>query len=115
MQAKAWNSTTLDHTPSADVAAGDVVVVEDLVCVARDAITADTLGSLETEGIFKVVKASEALSQGVKIYWDEDGDPVGGTAGTGAATATSADNKLMGYAAAAAATAGTTVLVKLER
>jgi predicted RecA/RadA family phage recombinase len=75
----------VDYTPSSAVVAGQVVVQNDLVGVAPRPIAAATLGALAIEGVFDVVKATGAVNAGAKVYWDADGDPVGGTAGTGAA------------------------------
>jgi predicted RecA/RadA family phage recombinase len=93
---------TIDYTPSSDVAAGDVVAQGDLVGVARKPIPANTLGSLAVEGVFDVVKAAVVFAAGAAIYWDADGNPVGGTAGSGAATTTASGNKFMGFAVVAA-------------
>jgi len=103
----------VDHTPSSDVSAGDVVEVGTLPLVARHDIPADTLGALAIEGVFDVVKATGAITAGALVYWDNDGDPVGGTAGSGAATTTATANNLMGRAVAAAASGDATVRVKL--
>ena len=51
------------------------------------------------------------------MWWDADGDPVGGTAGTGAATATpqAADNGFyLGSCRAASVATDTTVVVELN-
>jgi len=63
----------IDHTPAADVAAGDVVVQGELVGVARLDIKANTLGALAVEGVFdfpKAVGASTALTTGTDVFWD---------------------------------------------
>lgn len=96
----------VDYTPSAAVAAGDVVVVSSRIGVATQAITAGELGSVATIGLFDVVKNNDNIGDGVAVYWDADGDPLGGTAGTGCATTTSSGNTFMGYSVGAA---GTTV------
>jgi len=103
----------IDHTPAADVAAGDVVEVGTLPLVARHDIPAGALGSLAMKGVFDVVKATGAITVGALVYWDNDGDPVGGVADSGAATTTPTDNNVMGRAVAAAASADETVRVKL--
>jgi len=104
----------IDHTPVAAVAAGAVVEVGNRVLVAKRDIAANTLGALATRGIFDVAKVSGAISAGDGIYWDNDGNPVGGTVGSGAATKTSADGKFMGYAIADAGETATTVRVMLR-
>lgn len=92
----------IDHTPAAAVGAGDVVVQSNLVGIANRPIDANVGGSLEIQGIFDVVKANGELAAGTAIYWDADGNPQGGTAGSGAATATATGNTFLGWAIAAA-------------
>ena len=61
----------IDHTPEADVAAGDVVVLADkLVGVAKLDIKADELGALALTGIYEVSKASgTAFAAGAEVGW----------------------------------------------
>lgn len=80
------NPGAIDHTPSSAVTAGDVVVTGKRVEIARTDIAADRQGALHNEGVYDVVKVTGAIAVGVDVFWDADGDPVGGTAGTGAAT-----------------------------
>lgn len=95
---------SIDHTPSSDVAAGDIVVRGNLVCVAKLDIPAGELGAVATRGLFEAVKDDSDLADGDPVYWDDDGDPVGGTAGTGAFSGSddSGANKFAGYAVGAA-------------
>lgn len=104
----------IDYTPGSAVTAGDVVLIGTRVCVATQDIAASALGSLATEGIFKMPKVTGALSAGDAIYWDVDGNPVGGDAGTGAASGTASVGNLMGSATAAAAEADEYVYVELQ-
>jgi len=97
------DGTGVNHTPSSAVAAGQVVVQNSLVGVAKVPIEADRLGTLVIGGIFDVVKATGAINAGAALFWDADGDPQGGTVGTGAATTTSTNNSFMGFAITAAA------------
>lgn len=105
---------SIDHTPGSAVAAGDVVVQGTLVGVARTPIASGVLGSLALRGVFDVAKAAVAFTAGAAVYWDADGNPVGGTAGTGAATTTRTGNTFMGFALAAAAEAATVVRAALR-
>jgi len=105
---------SIDHTPASDVASGQVVVQGTLVGVAKAPISANVLGALAVQGIFDVVKAAVAFTAGAAVYWDADGDPVGGTAGTGAATTTRTGNTFMGFALAAAGETATTVRTALR-
>jgi predicted RecA/RadA family phage recombinase len=104
----------IDYTPGSAVAAGDVIEVGNRVFVAKTPIEANVLGALATRGVFDVVKVSGAITAGAGVYWDNDGNPVGGTAGSGAATSVAANGKFMGYAIAAAAETDTTVRVLLR-
>jgi predicted RecA/RadA family phage recombinase len=90
-----------------------VVLVGTIPLVATRPIAANELGALATEGVFDIVKAEEAITAGDAIYWDVDGNPYGGTAGSGAATGTATGNNLMGVAIADAASTASTVRVKL--
>lgn len=81
----------VDYTPTAaDVAAGDVVVIGDLACIAHQKITKNTLGAVAAGGGVYRVTADGALSAGVKVYWDDTANKV---------TATSTNNKVFGYVA----------------
>ena len=71
--------------PTADVAAGDVVVQGDLVGVARTPIAANTPGSLAIEGVFDFPKATGAgsgIAVGTKVYWDATNKVATATAST---------------------------------
>lgn len=107
----------IDYAPVADVTAGTVVVQGTLVGVPGNDIVAKAngtrFGALAIEGVFNVVKATGAITAGAGVYWDADGNPLGGTAGTGAATTVSTSNTFMGYATRAAAETDTTVQVLL--
>jgi predicted RecA/RadA family phage recombinase len=102
-----------DYTPATAVNGGDVVVTSTLVGIAKRDIAANVPGSLHTKGIFDIVKANEEIAAGTKVYWDADGNPYGGTAGTGAITATSAGNTYMGKTTEHAAADDPTVNVLL--
>ncbi|MCG3181850.1 MAG: hypothetical protein BIFFINMI_04285 [Phycisphaerae bacterium] len=104
----------IDYTPVAAAATGQVVVQNSLIGIPHAPIAAGALGSLATEGVFDVVKATGAVNAGAAVYWDADGDPVGGTAGTGAATTTAEGNTFMGKATVAAGANDETVRVRLE-
>jgi predicted RecA/RadA family phage recombinase len=104
----------IDHTPGSAVSAGAVVEVGNRVLISKRDIPANTLGALATRGIFDVVKVTGAINAGDGTYWDNDGNPVGGTAGSGAATKTAANGKFMGYAIAAAGANDATVRIMLR-
>ncbi len=63
----------IDYTPGADVSAGDVVVQEDLIGIAKLDIAANALGALAVTGVFDVPKTAgsgEAIAAGAEVYWD---------------------------------------------
>lgn len=92
----------LDYTPGSAVTAGDIVVLGGIALFAPRDIAASALGALKNEAMIKVPKKTGAVSQGDPIFWDPAGDPVTGTAGTGAATNDSTGLVYpMGFAAAA--------------
>lgn len=104
---------SIDYTPQADVAAGDVVVVGDLVAIAKLDIVAGKLGALAIEGVFEVPKeaaaADKAIAFGTKVYWNATDKRVETSAGE------PATHKYMGKTIKAALTTDTTTRVKLEQ
>jgi len=84
------NSQAIDHTPAAAVTAGDVVVQNGLLAFAKRDITAEKLGALHVGGVWKVPLESGhgALEVGDDLYFDDDCDPDGVTAGEGCFTTT---------------------------
>ena len=97
----------VDYTPTADVAAGYVVVQNKLVGVSKRDIKADELGALAIEGVFDITKEStDVIAAGNKLYWDAAGskavtDPTG--------------NKLLGKAVADAGSGTSTVRTRLSQ
>ena len=65
---------SIDFTPSgSDVAAGDVVIANDLVLVARLDIADGVLGALWVDGVYDFTKATgvgSGIAFGAKVYWD---------------------------------------------
>jgi len=98
---------SIDYTPAADVAAGDVVVQGDLVGVAKLDIKANKLGALAVDGVFDFAKvAAVALAVGTIVYWDDAAN---------VATNVSVGNKQIGKVVRAAAAADATVRAKLSQ
>lgn len=91
----------LDYLASSDKAAGDVVLIGSRPLIVDKAIdySENPLGTAAAKGVWDVPQKAETIAAGTLVYWDATGDPVGGTAGTGAATAVAGSNKLMGVAA----------------
>jgi predicted RecA/RadA family phage recombinase len=97
----------LDYTPTSAVAAGDVLVLgTNLIAIAKLDIPANKLGAAHVVGVFDVVKDDSDIAAWTAAYWDADGNPVGGDAGTGAFS----DNSTLGpFAGWFLEAAGTTV------
>ena len=100
---------SIDYTPGADAAAGDVIVQGELVGVAKLDIKANTLGALAVAGVFDFAKATgggTAITAGATVYWDDTNNVV---------TTTALGNKLLGKCVKAAADADATCRVRLSQ
>jgi predicted RecA/RadA family phage recombinase len=97
----------IDHTPVGALASGDVVVQGDLVGVTVRPIAAGELGSLAVDGVFDFNKnTGVTYTVGTILYWDDTANVV---------TTTSAGNKSIGKVVRAAASADTTVRMRLSQ
>ncbi|MFI3270578.1 MAG: DUF2190 family protein [Pseudomonadota bacterium] len=107
---------TMDYVNDStnDIASGDVVVIGEIVGIAITDIGAGDTGAVATEDVWEIVKASDAITQGALVYWDDEGDPVDGVEGTGAITTTATDNMLAGIAWTNAEATDGVVHVKLN-
>ena len=76
----------LDYTPASVRVAGEIVQAGGLAGMCATAIAANALGAAQVRGVIKARAAAVTGSDGDIVGWDEDGDPYGGTAGTGAVT-----------------------------
>lgn len=103
----------IDYSPSSAVSAGQVVVLGGFVGIAKLDIAANRLGALHTNGLFRISKITGAIARGAALFWAATGDPVGGTAGTGALSTNQGAGVFVGFAAAAALSGDTTVLCKV--
>lgn len=109
------DGNALDHTPGSAVAAGDVVLIgSNLVTIARLDIAANRMGAVHKNGVYNVVKDNSDITAGDPAYWDADGDPVGGTAGSGAFTKNGALGPFAGYFIETAGTTAGDVLLDLN-
>ena len=114
------NGNHIDFTASVAVSSGDLVMVGGLVgVVVRDTAIGEK-GALALVGVFDLPReADTAFTAGQKAYWDADGDPEYGTAGTGAVVDTDGGgvNRYLGKVveAVADADANHTVPVRLEQ
>lgn len=106
----------IDYTPSAAVAAGDVVALNDLITVAPRAIAANKLGAVAVKGVFSLPKAAASsgasIGQGAIVYWNHVAGNITTAADSGGQTPTV--YKRAGKAAEAATTTATTVKVLLN-
>jgi predicted RecA/RadA family phage recombinase len=107
---------SIDHTPTGNLSAGDVVVQNDLIGIAKLDIAAGTLGSLAVTGVFDVPKATgagTALGVGIKLRWDAVHQRVTTAADDGGTPAT--PYPYLGKVVRTAADADETVRVRLEQ
>lgn len=107
----------IDYTEaSADKTAGDVVVTN---CGIPGVVINDIdyseqpVGANRIEGVFDFPQSAEIITIGQDVYWDADGSPYGGTASSGAATATAEGNEYLGICLAT--TTATTTYVRVKR
>ena len=97
----------IDHTPASALASGDVVVQGDLVGVTVRPLAAGEVGSIAVDGVFDFTKnTGVAFTVGTILYWDDTNNVV---------TTTSAGNKSIGKVVRAAASADTTVRMRLSQ
>lgn len=94
----------IDHTPTVDLAAGEVVVLEDLIGVTKRPVPANTPGALAVTGVFEFPKATGAIAAGKTVYWK---------ASPGEVTPTASGNKLLGKSVRSAGNDDPTVRVRL--
>ena len=100
---------SIDYTPGAAVAAGDVVVQGELVGVARTPIAANALGALAVAGVLDFAQTpggGTAIPAPANVYWADTNN---------VATTTAAGNKLIGKCVKAAADGDATVRVRMSQ
>ena len=103
--------SSIDYTPAADVTAGDVIVQNELVGVAKHDIPANTLGSLSVMGVFDFPKATgggSAIDEGLDVYWDAGNTEATTDPAAGA-------NKKIGRSIASADDNATTVRIRMSQ
>ena len=71
----------VEHTPTTDVAIGDVVITNSTVRIAKHAIPANTLGALAAIGDVVSVAGDAVIAADVKVYWNPAVSQVTATAG----------------------------------
>jgi len=96
---------TLNYTAGADITSGQFVLIGTIGAVAKTDIANGKTGAVHISGVFSIPKATGAVTQGAKLYWDESESEV---------TTTATDNTLIGVAAAAAASGDSNAQVLLN-
>ncbi len=96
---------SIDYRPTEFTNAGDVIVIADLIGIARLDIQAETLGSLALVGVFDIVKTTGEIPVGSTVYWDS---------GAKKATLVSGSNQYLGKAIASSSSNDETVRVLLN-
>lgn len=96
----------IDITAGASgIAAGDIVIEGALIGVAKTDIPANTVGAIAVEGVYDIVKKTDAvLTIGADVYWN---------ATSAYAMGSSAGLTKIGTAVAAAVSGAETVKVKI--
>lgn len=97
-----------------DIKSGDPVLIGATLGVALTDIPDTLSGAVAIQEVFEVRKATGAIAQGAKLYWDADGNHVGGLSLIGALTTTDAGNVYAGRAYAAAGASDGYVKIKLN-
>ena len=98
---------SIDYTPETDVAAGDIIVLRDLIGVAKLDIKAGELGALAIVGVYEFTKGDMAVEIGQQLAVKPD---------TGEACEPGTSGSVVfGYAVKAAEASDTTVWIKLEQ
>jgi predicted RecA/RadA family phage recombinase len=93
---------TADYTPASAVAAGEVVVLNSLVAVAKQPIAAGAKGAVALTGTYSFTKKSgDTFAIGAPLYWDDANNYM---------TSTSTTNTFAGFATVAAGADDTEVV-----
>lgn len=100
----------LPYTPGSAKDAGTVQASGAITGIISTDLAANERGSLVVNGTVKMPKVTGAISVGAKLYWNATGDPVGGTAGSGAVTVSDTDGYAIGYAVEAALSGDSSVV-----
>lgn len=107
----------LDYTNASGdtITAGTPVAVAGRVGLLFNDLADGETAAVRVKGLVKIRKITGAMATpGTAIYFDDDGNPLNGTAGSGAATATAGSNLLLGSLVYAAADTDETCIVALN-
>jgi len=107
----------IDYTPSgAAVVAGDPVQVAGIAGICATDVADGVQGAAQVVDLVKVVATVAVGNIGDPVGWDANGDPYGGTAGTGAATTImSAIDFLLGSLVVAKGATDTHAVVRMNK
>ena len=100
-EGKALNVTA----SGADIVSGDFVLIGAIGGIAKTNIADGKVGAVHITGVFSVVKASGAVTQGQKLYWSSTNSNL---------TTTATGNTIVGVAAEAAASGDSNVRILLN-
>jgi predicted RecA/RadA family phage recombinase len=106
------DGNSIDYTAGSALVAGQPIAVAGRCGILEADLASGQKGSVRVKGNVKVRQSAIIQAAGAKVYWDNDADPVNGTAGSGAAAATG--DILMGSVAEASVAADEWVLVALN-
>ncbi len=95
----------LNYTAGANITSGSFVLVGVIGAVATTDIANGKVGAVQICGVFSIPKASGAVTQGAKLYWDATNSVL---------TTTASGNTIVGVAAEAAASGDATVKILLN-
>ncbi len=76
----------LDYTPGSATLAGTIVLLGNNVTINPRDLAANEKGAVTQSKVWNVPKDASDVSAYDNLYWNPTGDPVGGTAGSGAFT-----------------------------
>lgn len=91
--------------PSGGVVAGLLYIIGSLIVISQDTVSEGKTFVGYTEGVFELPKATGAVTEGVKLYWDSTNSVL---------TTTASGNTFAGYATESSASAGTTARILLD-
>jgi predicted RecA/RadA family phage recombinase len=98
------DGSTIDHRPTVDINAGDILTFGGLVGIARLDVKAGELGAFALTGIYDIKKPTGvAYTTGTLLYWDASAKT----------TSTTTSHPKLGHVVASALTDDETVRVRI--
>jgi len=74
---------TLEVTPAAAVAAGNIVITNTVAGVAQTNVAASAAGTIQIEGVFDITKNTSVFVFGDPVYWDATNEVASNMASAG--------------------------------